>query len=191
MQEYTEAGERILEKPSYDELTWKNVKTVPKRMGATHWTQKLAKALERYLKGLCDLSEEELASGSPELEPQAALGERLAADVWHVILDCDDLGDCPLQDEAKQKRKCEKQKRDKDKEKGKGSPSKKRHLDSSDSDGSSGSSSSGSSSSSSDASARRDSSKQQVSLSAWSPAKLPMIIVTGKNTSAAKPPTTS
>ena len=67
----------------YDALTIKNAKTIRKRAGATRWTQKLAKALEHYLKALRELPEEQYTLGQPALEMQVQIGEELAADVVH------------------------------------------------------------------------------------------------------------
>ena len=157
VQERTEAGEPAPEKPRYDEMTLKALKTMRKRIGATRFTQKLAKALERYLKGLRDLPEGEPVPGSPELQLQAALGEELAADVWHIILGYDEPGKRALKAAVKQKRRRENNKREKGKGKGKRSRSRKRYSDSSDTDDSSGSSPTGSSSSSSARHTRKNS----------------------------------
>ena len=92
-QEYTEAGEQTPEKSQkvrYNALIIKNAKTIRKRIGATRWTQKLAKALEYYLRVQRELPEEEYVPGQPALEMQVQIGEELAADVWSIILDCDD-----------------------------------------------------------------------------------------------------
>ena len=92
-QKYMEAGEQTpeeLQKVRHDALTIKNAKTIPKRTGATRWTQKHAKALEHYLKAQRELPEEEYTPGQPALEMQVHVGEELAADVWSIILNCDD-----------------------------------------------------------------------------------------------------
>ena len=64
-QERTDAAQPVPEKPRYDDLSLKNAKTIRKRTGAT---QKLAKALVRYLKALRDVLEEVCLPGHPTLE---------------------------------------------------------------------------------------------------------------------------
>jgi len=46
-------AEQSPSKPRYDEFTAKNSKRLRKRTGATRWTQKICKALERYLVERC------------------------------------------------------------------------------------------------------------------------------------------
>ena len=90
-QQATEA-EEAPSKRRYGGLSFKAAKLVRKRLGATRWTQKLAQALERYLRGLRGLPDDDQGPSSLALKKQAALAEELLADVWHTILDCDDLG---------------------------------------------------------------------------------------------------
>ena len=130
-QEHTEAGDGVPEQQRYDELNLSNAKTIRKPTRATRWTGKLAKALEGYLKGVCDLTEGELAPGSAKLEMQAALGEELALAVWHIVLDCDGPGKEPLKEAAKQKNKRDHKKKEKAKGSSKSSQPWRRKTDSS------------------------------------------------------------
>ena len=121
-----------LQKVRYDALTIKNAKTIRKRIGATRWTQNLAKALEHYLKVQRELPEEEYTPGQPTVEMHVQIGEELAADVWSIILDCDDPGKKALKLADKHKKKKEKLKREHQKKgKGKGRGSRKHLSDSS------------------------------------------------------------
>ena len=109
-QEYTEAGEQTPEKSQkvrYDALTIKNAKTIRNRTGATRWTQKLAKALEHYVKAQRELPEEEYTPRQPALEMQVQIGEELAADVWSIILACEDPGKKAPKSADKHKKKKE------------------------------------------------------------------------------------
>jgi hypothetical protein len=116
-QQATEAGNSPA-KPRYDELSLKAAKLIKKRTGATRWTQKLAKALERYLHGLRELPDDDQGPNSPALEMQAALADELVADVWHTILECDDPGNQALKAADKQRRKRDKARQEKAREKG-------------------------------------------------------------------------
>ena len=109
VQERREAGDGDPKKQRYNEVTIKHAKVVKKRTGAARWTHKLAKSLERYLKGMRDLPEGPSVLGSPELELHAALGDDLAMDMLRIILDCDDPSRKILKDTPKHKRKKEKQ----------------------------------------------------------------------------------
>ena len=51
-----------------------------------------------------ELPEDGQAPRDPALEMHAALGDELAQEVWHVVLDCDDLGRKALKSVDKQKR---------------------------------------------------------------------------------------
>ena len=182
---FTEAGQQTPDKSQkvrYDVLTIKNAKTIRKRIGATRWTQKLAKALEHYLKAQRESPEEEYTLGQPALEMQVQIGEEIAADVWSIILDCDDPGKKALKSVDKHKKKKEKLKREHHK-KGKGkSRGSRRHLpDSSGSEeDSSTSSSDSSSSSSSGETPRKGTSRSASASSSWSPAKPTMVNIDGK-----------
>ena len=55
-------------------------------------TQTLAKSLEHYLKCMRELPQHAQAPGYPALEMHTAVGDELAQEVWHVVLDCDDPG---------------------------------------------------------------------------------------------------
>ena len=151
-----------------------------KRTGATRWTQELVKALEHYLKGIRELPGDGQAPGDPALEMHATLGEELAQDVWHVLLDCDAPGRKVLKSADKHKRKKAKQQPEKGHKQKKGSRRSRRFSDSSAPDDSSSSSSTASSSSSSSGSRRKRSDKPGASSSVWSPAKPTMVIVDGK-----------
>ena len=184
-QEYTEAGEPTPEKSQkvrYDAPTIKNAKTIRKRIGATRRTQKLAKALEHYLKAQGELPEEEYTPGQPALEMQVQSGEELAGDVWSIILDCDDPGKKAPKPADKHKKKKEKLKREHHKKgKGKGRGSRKHLSDLSCSEeDSSTSSSDSSSSSSSGETPRKGTSRSASASSSWSPAKPTMVIIDGK-----------
>ena len=183
--EYTEAGEQTPEKSQkvcYDALTIKNAKTIRERSGATRWTQKLGKAMEHYLKAQRELPEEEYTPGQPALEMQVQIGEELAADVWSIILDCDDPGKKAPKSADKHKKKKEKLKREHHKKgKGKGPGSRKHLSDSSRSEEDSSTSPSDSSSSlSSGETPRKGASRSASASSSWSPAKPTMVIIDGK-----------
>ena len=184
-QEYTEAGEQTPEKSQkvrYDALAMKNAKTIRKRTGATTWTQKLAKALEHYLKAQRELPEEEYMPGQPALEMQVQVGEELAADVWSIILHCDDLGKKALKSANKHRKKKEKLKRKHHKKAKARAVGPKKHLsDSSRSEeDSSNSSSDLSSSLSLGETPRKGTSHSASAWSSSSPAKPTMVIIDGR-----------
>ena len=126
----TEVGEPAAAKPRYDELSFKIAKTIRTRNGATRLTQKPAKSLEHYLKGMRELPEDGHAPRDPAMEMHAALGDELAQEVWHVVLDCDNPDRKTLKTANKQKREKAKQQLEKSqKQKGKRSRRSKRHSD--------------------------------------------------------------
>ena len=134
------------------------------------------------MKAQCRLPEEEYTPGQPALEMQMQIGEELAADVWSIILDCDDPGEKALKSADKHKKKKEKLKREHHKKgKGKSRGSRKHLSDSSGSEEDSSTSSSDSSSSSSPGKTpRKGTSRSASAWSSWSPAKPTMVIIDGK-----------
>mmetsp|Transcript_28002 Transcript_28002/g.46346 ORF Transcript_28002/g.46346 Transcript_28002/m.46346 type:complete len:223 (-) Transcript_28002:709-1377(-) len=109
----TDFPEQSPSKPRYDEFTAKNSKRLRKRTGATRWTQKICKALERYLRGMQEVPDDGYGPAHPALEMQVQLGSELAEDIWSVVLDCDDPGRRALKSGDKEKRKKEKSARTK------------------------------------------------------------------------------
>ena len=91
-QDGTDFAEHPPWKPRYDKFMAKNSKRLRKRTGATRWTQKICKALERYLRGMQEVPDDGYGPAHPALEMQVQLGSGLAEDIWAVVLDCDDPG---------------------------------------------------------------------------------------------------
>ena len=113
-QDGTDFAEQSPSKPRYDEFTAKNSKRLRKRTGATGWTQKICKALERYLRGMQEVPDDGYGPAHPALEMQVQLGSELAEDICGaVVLDCDDPGRRALKSADKEKRKKEKKRKDK------------------------------------------------------------------------------
>ena len=164
----------------YNELTLKNAKMIRKwKGGATHWTGKMAKAVERYMPGMRELPSEPTGLASPVIEMQLALCDQLVDDVWHAILTCYDLGKRELEAASEPKTKHQKHKQATAKGKGWGKSSR-RHSDTSDSETSSSSSPGSSSLSSSERTPQRRGNGAHASSSGSSVPKPTMVIVDGK-----------
>ena len=177
VQEQTEAGDGVLEKQRYDELTIKNAKMVRKRTGR-HGGRRNWRSLSKGISKGCVICQRVPLpreawnwSYTPCLE--MIWRWMFGALSWTAMTQLK-----ILKDAANHKRKKEKQRRSKG-DKGQRLRYKRCHLDNSESDDSSISLSDSSTSSSSDGSCKRET-KQSVSSSTWSPAKPPMVIVDGK-----------